>query len=176
MKNWRHVLPQTLTFGALVALLSAPSITGSSAQQAASDITTTRQLSAKLAMEALEAALEACAKDNLRVSVAVVDRSGLVRGTIRGDGSGPHTHESAIRKAYTAASFGALTSDLARRVADPATATLRDIPGVLMLGGGVPIRVGNEVVGGIGVAGAPSGAQDETCANAGVAKIQDRLK
>jgi uncharacterized protein GlcG (DUF336 family) len=104
----------------------------------AQDITTVRQLSAKLAMEAVTAALDSCVAEGYRVSVAIVDRTGLVRATVRGDGAGPHTHESALRKAYTSATLGALTSELATRIQDPNLATLKDIPGVLFLAGGVP--------------------------------------
>jgi uncharacterized protein GlcG (DUF336 family) len=157
------------TFRLLVLLfLTSPSL--------AQDITTVRQLSAKLAMEAVTAALESCVAEGYRVSVAIVDRTGLVRATLRGDGSGPHTHESAIRKAYTSATMGALTGELATRIQDPNLATLKDIPGVLFLAGGVPIRAGEELIGGIGVAGAPGGNFDEACGNAGIAAIQDRLE
>lgn len=42
--------------------------------------------------------------------------------------------------------------------------------------GGLPIKVGNDVIGGIAAAGAPGGDKDESCAAAGLAKIQDQLK
>jgi uncharacterized protein GlcG (DUF336 family) len=158
----------TRTTFSLVILLLASTL--------AQDITTVRQLSAKLAMEAVTAALDSCVAEGYRVSVAIVDRTGLVRATVRGDGAGPHTHESALRKAYTSATLGALTSELATRIQDPNLATLKDIPGVLFLAGGVPIRVGEELIGGIGVAGAPGGNFDEACGNAGIAAIQDRLQ
>lgn len=131
-------------------------------------VTTTRQLSADAASRAARAALSQCIRDGHRVSVAVVDRTGLERATLRGDGSGPHTYQSAVRKAYTAASFATPTSVLQQRVQDPAASTLRDIPDVLLLGGGLPVNAGDETIAGIGVAGAPGGDLDEACAQAGV--------
>jgi uncharacterized protein GlcG (DUF336 family) len=141
------------------------------------DITATKQLSVALAAEAAQAALAACTQQGYRVSVAVIDRSGLLRAYLRGDGAPPHTQDSAMRKAFTSASFGATTGDLAKRIAEnPGNAALANIPGTLMLAGGVPIKAGNDMLGGIGVGGAPGGDKDEACSQAGIAKIQDRLK
>ena len=138
--------------------------------------TTSRQLSADAAMRAVEAALARCTEDGNRVSVAVVDRSGNERATLRGDGAGPHTYESAVRKAFTAASFATPTSELQQRTQDPAAAGLRDIPDVLMLAGGLPVQAGDEPVAGIGVAGAPGGDIDEACAQAGIDAIAQDLR
>ena len=126
--------------------------TATPAQGAGTAVTTSRQLSADAAMRAAEAALAQCVGDGNRVSVAVVDRSGIERATLRGDGAGPHTHESAVRKAFTAASFATPTSELQERTQDPASAGLRDIPDVLMLAGGLPVEAGDEPVAGVGVA------------------------
>jgi uncharacterized protein GlcG (DUF336 family) len=139
-------------------------------------VTTSHQLSADAAMRAAEAALARCIGDGNRVSVAVVDRSGLERATIRGDGAGPHTYESAVQKAFTAASFATPTSELQQQTQEPQASALRDIPGVLMLGGGLPIRSGDEPVAGIGVAGAPGGDLDEACAQAGIDAIAGDLR
>jgi uncharacterized protein GlcG (DUF336 family) len=131
-----------------------------------------------LATEAALAALSSCEKQGYRVSVAVVDRSGLVRSLIRADWAGPHTLDSSRRKAYTAASLGRSTAELAGIVAgNPANEGLRDMnEDILILAGGLPIRAGDEVVGGIGVGGAPGGEKDAACAQAGLDKIKDRLK
>ena len=139
-------------------------------------VTTSRQLSADAAMRAAEAALAQCVGDGNRVSVAVVDRSGPERATLRGDGAGPHTYESAVQKAFTAASFVTPTSELQQRTQDPQAAGLRDIPDVLMLAGGLPVQAGNEPVAGIGVAGAPGGDIDEACAQAGIDAIAGDLR
>lgn len=131
-----------------------------------------------LAAEAAQAALGACEKEGYHVSVAVTDRSGLVRILMRGDGAGPHTLDSSSRKAYTSASLGRPTRDLAKMIAgNPTLEELRNMnERILMLGGGLPIKAGEEVIGGIGVGGSPGADKDEACAQAGLDKIKDRLK
>jgi uncharacterized protein GlcG (DUF336 family) len=131
-----------------------------------------------LAVEAAQGAMSACEQQGYRVSVAVVDRSGLVRALIRGDGAGPHTLDSSSRKAYTAVSLRHPTTELAQLVSEtPMVAGLRDMnENILILGGGLPIKAGDEVIGGIGVGGAPGGDKDEACAQAGIGKINARLK
>jgi uncharacterized protein GlcG (DUF336 family) len=131
-----------------------------------------------LAVEAAQVALAACEQQGYRVSVAVVDRAGLIRALIRGDGAGPHTLDSSSRKAYTAASLRRTTTELAKMVSEtPIAAGLREMnENILILGGGLPIKAGDEVIGGIGVGGAPGGNKDETCAQAGIEKISARLK
>jgi uncharacterized protein GlcG (DUF336 family) len=131
-----------------------------------------RVLPLSLALAAAAAAVAACEQQGHRVSAAVVDGGGTLRALLRADGAGPHTVESAARKAYTAASLGAATSryaEIART--NPAAAGLRDIPGLLLLGGGLPIAAGDERLGGIGVAGAPGADLDERCAQAGVDRL-----
>jgi len=131
-----------------------------------------------LAAEAAQAALAACDKEGYRVSAAVTDRDGLVRILLRGDGAGPHTLDSSSRKAYTAASLRRATGDLAKLIAGhPELEGLRNMNAmILMLGGGLPIKAGDEVVGGIGIGGSPGADKDEACAQAGLDKIKDRLK
>ena len=125
------------------------------------------------ASKAAGAALEKCTRDGYRVSVAVVDRAGLLRMLIRGDGAGPHTIDSSTKKAYTAASLRRPTSELADMITKvPALHSLRDMnEKVLMLGGGLPIEIGSEVVGAIGVGGAPGAHLDDACAQAGLDSI-----
>ncbi len=134
-------------------------------------------LTFKLADAAAEEALEACENDGYRVSVAVVDQAGLVKSHIRGDGAGPHTLESARKKAYTSASLRRPTSALVDTVvSNPAAEGLRDMnENILILGGGLPIFVDDQLVGGIGVGGAPRGDLDEACAQTGVELIQDAV-
>lgn len=135
-------------------------------------------LPATLAAEAVAAAVEACSRENQHVSAAVVDQGGNLRALLRGDGAGPHTVDSSARKAYTASTLRASTLELARRVADhPELADLRRMnERILLLGGGLPIKAGEEVIGGIGVGGTPSEEMDERCARAGLERIQDRLR
>lgn len=125
------------------------------------------------AYAAAHAAIAQCRKDGYRVSAAVVDRAGLIQAQLRDDGAGPHTLDSSRRKAYTAASLREATGKLAELVGQrPELHGLGQMnDSILLLGGGFPIRIGNEVVGGIGVGGAPGVAFDEACARAGLQAV-----
>ena len=131
-----------------------------------------------LANKAATTALEKCKQDGHRVSVAVVDRGGALKALVRGDGAGPHTVNSSTKKAYTAASLRRPTGELAEMTAKrPAVQGLRDMDDkILILGGGLPIEMEGEVLGGIGVGGAPGGELDEACAAAGLSSIGATLK
>lgn len=126
-----------------------------------------------MASKAIQASLDACKKDGHKVSVSVVDQAGVLRGMARADGAGPHTVESSRKKAYTAASLRRPTTELAELINKvPTLQALRDMNDqVLMLGGGLPIEIGGEVVGGIGVGGAPGAQLDDACAQAGLDAI-----
>lgn len=157
-------------FGAVNANASAPaSAAATSAAVPARATTTSTHLTIDAATEAAQAALDAAEKENQRVTVAVVDRNGNTIVTLRGDGAGPQSYESAERKAFTAVSWNAPTSQLTERLQQ--APTLKDIPGTLFLAGGVPVTAGNAPIAGIGVAGAPSGALDERFAQAGAQAI-----
>jgi uncharacterized protein GlcG (DUF336 family) len=123
-----------------------------------------------MASKAASAALEKCAKEGYRVSVAVVDRAGVLRAQLRGDGAGPHTVDSSRKKAYTAASLQRPTSELAELIVrTPAVQAMSEMnENILMLGGGLPIEIGGETVGAIGVGGAPGAQLDQDCAKSGV--------
>lgn len=125
------------------------------------------------ASKAAQAAVEQCRKDGYRVSAAVVDRAGVVRALLRADGAGPHTTDSSRKKAYTAASLRRPTTELAELIAKvPAVRALRDMnEDILILGGGLPIEYDGDVVGAIGVGGAPGGHLDDACAQAGLDAI-----
>ncbi|SDK22925.1 GlcG/HbpS family heme-binding protein [Streptomyces indicus] len=140
------------------------------ADAAEGNVMQTNHLTVEAATEAAEAALDEAKKQNQRVSVAVVDRNGNTILTMRGDGAGPQSYESAVKKAFTAVSWNAPTSELVKRLEN--APTLKDIPGTLFLGGGAPVTVGGAPVAGIGVAGAPSGDIDEKIAQAGVAALE----
>ena len=131
-----------------------------------------------LATQAATAAMEKCKADGYRVSVAVVGRSGRVKALLRGDGAGPHTLNSSRKKAYTAASMRRPTSEFAQLITQmPAIEGLRDMdPDILILGGGLPIIMGGDVVGGIGVGGAPGGHLDDACAEDGLKSIGAAIK
>ena len=130
-------------------------------------------LTLELATKAALAALAKCRDQGYTVSVAVVGRGGILKVLTRADGAGPHTVDSSRRKAYTASSLRRSTQELAELVASrPEIQGLRDMnESILILGGGLPIRMNGEVVGGIGVGGAPGAKLDEACARAGLAEI-----
>jgi uncharacterized protein GlcG (DUF336 family) len=138
-----------------------------------------RNISFDLALTAATGALETAQSRGYHVAVAVTDRSGHLLVHLRDDGSGPHLLDSARRKAYTAASSNERTTKLSKAVdgksgvPDP---HLIFLEGVFMVGGGVPIRAGGELVGAIGVAGSPGSIHDEECADAGIARIAESLK
>lgn len=126
-----------------------------------------------LANKAVNAALESCKKDGYRVSASVVDRAGVLRAMGRADGAGSHTVDSSRKKAYTAASMRRPTTELAELINKISTLqALRDINNeILIVGGGLPIEIGGEVVGGIGVGGAPGAHLDDACAQDGLDAI-----
>ncbi|MFJ5834702.1 heme-binding protein [Streptomyces sp. NPDC093089] len=160
------------TFGAVSANASAPAAaapTAITADAGNDNLQTSTHLTIEAATKAAQATLDAAEKENQRVSVAVVDRNGNTLVTLRGDGAGPQSYESAEKKAYTAVSWNAPTSVLAGRLAN--APTLKDIPGTLFLAGGAPVTAKGAPIAGIGVAGAPSGDLDEKFAQAGVAAL-----
>jgi uncharacterized protein GlcG (DUF336 family) len=126
-----------------------------------------------MATKAVQTALEACKKDGYRVSVSIVDRAGVLRAMGRADGAGSHTVDSSRKKAYTAASLRRPTTELAELMAKVQTLqSLREMnPEILILGGGLPIDISGDVVGGIGVGGAPGAHLDDACAQAGLDAI-----
>ena len=131
-----------------------------------------------LAEKAASAALDKCEAGGYRVSVAVVDPGGNLKVLLRGDGAGPHTQDSSLKKAYTSASIRRSTSELADLITKiPSLQALRDMnDNILILGGGLPIKIGETVVGGIGVGGAPGADLDEACAQAGLDTLHSDTK
>lgn len=137
---------------------------------------TTKSLTPEMAVKLAQATLEACRAEGFQVAVAVVDKGGNAQVLIRDRFAGPHTPRTATLKAYTAVSFRANTTGLAdNSQAGKEASGVRDIPGVLMLGGGVVIESAGELIGGVGVSGAPGGTLDEACAVKGLEAIADEL-
>lgn len=160
----------TIRSAAAAALVLLPATAGAQALQE-------RNMPLPAALEIARGAVEACSAKSFNVAAAVVDRSGVVRALLRADRAGPHTVESARAKAYTSASLRNATAAVAEAVEkNPAQRNLGQIPGFLLLGGGLPIRVGDEVIGAVGVGGAPNGQADEDCARAGIEKAQPGLR
>lgn len=122
--------------------------------------------------DAALAAIRACAGKGQQVSVAIVGAEGEPRAILRGEGAPPHSVESARRKAYTAASFGKPTAELAALVAShPDAAGLTRLDDTLFVGGGLPLMRDGKSVGGIGVAGSNGAGLDEECARVGAARL-----
>jgi uncharacterized protein GlcG (DUF336 family) len=135
-----------------------------------------RDVSLKMALAIAETAVSECEKAGNNISVAVVDRAGRLRVFLQGDKAAPHNIELAQRKAYTARTFGRPSAEWAERTgAGSELAGQRQLEHVIALRGGVPIKVGDDTIGGVGVSGSTS-AGDEACAIAGLAKVQDQLK
>ncbi|RYX92818.1 MAG: heme-binding protein [Comamonadaceae bacterium] len=140
-------------------------------------VRTEKNISLDLANQVAAASVAACAANGYAVTATVVDRAGTVRAVQRADNAGPHTLGASQQKAFTSASAKNTTlaiMDIAQK--NPGAANLVNIPGYLLLGGGVPLKVGNEVIGAVGVGGAPAGNLDEQCAMAAIEKVKDQLK
>jgi uncharacterized protein GlcG (DUF336 family) len=165
----KHPFRSTL---ALVAATSALAVTGLAQAQA---VRTERNMSLDLANQIASATVAACTAGGYNVTAAVVDRAGQLRALHRADNAGPHTLGAAQAKAFTSASAKNNTGAMAEN-AQKNPANLVHIPGFLLLGGGVPVKVGNEVIGAVGVGGAPGGHLDEQCAMAALDKVKDLLK
>jgi len=123
-----------------------------------------RDLSLSVAKTIAEAAVDACAAKTYAVSAVVVDRDGETIVEMRGDDAAPHTMENARRKAYTALTFRQPTAEYAKKLQDPNSVAHQQVtlPNVIAIPGGQPIKIGTEVVGGVGVSGSP-GVDDDCC-------------
>jgi uncharacterized protein GlcG (DUF336 family) len=135
-----------------------------------------RNLSLAMAKTIAEATLAACKAKGFNTSAAVVDRAGQVLVLMRDEQATAQTAEMARRKAYTARMFRTTTIEFQKRTtADPTLAPQREVADILALGGGVPIQIGNETIGGVGSSGSNQD-NDDACAKAGIAKVADLLK
>jgi uncharacterized protein GlcG (DUF336 family) len=141
----------------------------------AQGVLTQKNVSLAMAETIANGAMAQCQSMGFKVSVTVVDRGGLPIVMLHGDGAGLHTNEGSDRKAFTARTFSQPSADFAKRLIDrPDTAGSVHYTRVLALGGGLPIKVGNEVIGAVGVSGSPG--KDDVCSQAGIDKVADQLK
>lgn len=128
------------------------------------------------ALQLARAALADCRKRGYQVAVAVVDRFGVPQVMLRDRFAGPHTPETAQRKAWTAISFRTDTLTLSRQTESTSPQSgVRHVSGVIMVGGGVPVESVGSIVGAIGISGAPGGEADDACARAGIEAILEKL-
>lgn len=171
--------PSTAT--TIAAALSAAALLASSLSpalaQAPAAVRTERNISLALANDIASATVAACAANGYAVAATVVDRAGTVRAVQRADNAGPHTLGASQQKAFTSASAKNTTLAMMENAQkNAAAANLVYIPGFLLVGGGVPIKVGTETIGAVGVGGAPGGHLDEQCAMTALDKVKDQLK
>jgi len=158
---------RVLAVAAVAAALVVPA-------SANAQVLTEKNVSIKMALTIAETALTECTP---RVSIAVLDRAGRMRVFLQGDGASPHNLELARRKAYTALTFRRPSAEWAKRTAEGDVAGQRSLTDVIPLGGGVPIMIGEDAIGSVGLSGAPGGQpKEEACAKAGIAKVEDQLK
>lgn len=160
-----------LVLGGALLALSGQALTEETATYA------TRNLTVETALKAAQAAMKKCRDSGWQAAVAVVDRSGVVQVVLRDRYAGPHTPRTASGKAWTAVSFRSNTGALVD-LTQPGKAQsgLRNLPRVVVLGGGMIIEGGGQMLGAIGVSGAPGGEADEACAKAGIAAIQESIE
>ena len=136
-----------------------------------------KNMTLALANQLAAAAVSACQANGYAVTATVVDRAGGIRAMHRADNAGPHTIAASERKAFTSASAkSATTSMMETAQKNPGAANLVHIPGFLLLGGGMPVKVGNEVIGAVGVGGAPGGHLDDQCVAAALESVKEQLK
>jgi len=156
----------------LLGALAAAAVLSSSAQ---AQLANEKNLTLAMAQAIAHGPMESCKAMGFKVSVAVLDRAGLPIVMLRGDGAGLHTPEGADRKAYTARTYRAPSADFLKRMQrDPAAHASEEYTRVLALPGGLPIKVGDDVVGAVGVSGSPG--KDDDCGQAGINKVADQLK
>ncbi len=159
-----------------ITCLAVIGVAGMPAAPAAGQLLTQKNLSAGMAMAIAQTALETCTKQGYHVSVHVLGRNGEVLVAVRGDDAPPHTMENSQRKAYTSRTFRIPSGEFAQRVKDNPTLGAVHLTGIIATQGGLPIKAGDEVIGAVGVSGAPGGEKDEACAKAGIDKVADQLK
>ena len=143
---------------------------------ARAELPTHHDLTFEVALTIARGAVESCAEKGYGESAVVVDRAGETIVAIRGNNAAPHTMENARRKAYTAMSFRTSTTEYAKRFADnnPVVRQQVTLPNVIAIPGGLPIKLGDEIIGGVGASGSPG--VDEPCVQAGIDKAADQLK
>jgi len=158
----------------LVLCLAAAALFSGPSSAFAQGVISQKALSLDLAQNIARAALEQCRANGYHATVTIVDTAGLVKVTLRDDGTSPQTVEVSRKKAYTAMIYRRSSGETLKawQAAPPAP----NIEGTIGLAGGLPIMAGKDIVGGLGVSGAPGGERDEACGAAALAKVADALK
>ncbi|EGW53616.1 GlcG/HbpS family heme-binding protein [Candidatus Endoriftia persephone] len=152
-----------------LGVLVAPPLT---AEEEVSPTVALKRMTLEVAQQIAQGALHECRSRGIQIGVTVVDRNGIVQVTLRDTIAAQITLPISRMKAFTAANFNAATSALQDRADTP----IGRIDGLVMSAGGLPIEVGGQLLGGVGVSGAPSGLTDEACAKAGIDVVIDDLE
>ncbi len=171
----------------IIALVGSAGLAGGWATNACAQVLGTHRVPAALAMEAVQAAVATCSQQGYGVTATVIDADAQRIAMLRGDKAGVHTFEASWGKAYTAVGFAPMAKvDSSGKVAaliaqfsarqPPGTLPFQPPEHMIFRAGGLTIKLGDEVIGAIGVGGAPSAEADETCARAGLDKILDRIR
>lgn len=154
-------------------MMVAAFIAGSASLTAQADVLAQKNISLAQANALATSAIQACMAKNYEVTVTVVDRAGIIKAVQRTDNAGPHTVKASEMKAYTSLS----TKNASGKVMEAAQSNagaqnMRDVPGFLLLAGGLPVKVGDEVIGAMGIGGAPGGHLDEACAQQAIDSLK----
>lgn len=161
----KRILISALLMGGMVSFANA-----------ATGVVSQKNLSLELADKLAQSAIQACATDKYNVAVTVVDRAGTPLVMKRMDAAGPHTVEASQMKAYTSLTTKNATDNVMKASQSNAgAANMKDIPGFLLLAGGVPLKSGEDVIGAIGIGGAPGGHLDQNCALEAIKAHQTEL-
>jgi uncharacterized protein GlcG (DUF336 family) len=143
---------------------------------ASADLLTRKDLPMATALTIATTAIETCKTNGFGVSAAVVGRNGELLIHLRGDNTGPHTMENSFRKAYTSRTFRVPSGEIAERLKANPQLPLIHLSNVVAAQGALPIKVGEDTIGAVGISGAPGGEKDEVCAKAGIDKVAAELK
>ena len=135
-----------------------------------------KAIPAAMAMTIAQTAIDTCKANGFAVSVTIVGRVGEIIVQVRGDGAGPHTVENSFRKAYTSRTFRVSSGEWTKNLANNPTRGPQFLTNVIALQGALPVKVGDDTIGAVGVSGAPGGEKDEVCVQAGLDKVADQLK
>jgi uncharacterized protein GlcG (DUF336 family) len=160
----------------IVSLAGSVAIALALASPADAQLLNHKDLSLATALAIATTASETCKGQSYRVTVAVVGRTGEIIVHLRGDDASPHTLENSLRKAYTARTFRTSSAEFGQRVKENPTSGALWITNISGSAGALPIKIGEDVIGAVGVSGAPGGDKDEACAKAGLDKVADQLK
>ena len=166
--------PAAVRFGAALAVGAA--LATGPAGPAAAQLVAHRDISSAMALTMAETAIATCKTNGYSVSAHVIGRNGEVIVAMRGDGTGPHTLENSFKKAYTAKAFRRSSGDYGDSLKDNFTAGGLHLSNIVTARGALPVTVDGDIIGAIGVSGAPGGEKDEVCAKAGIDKVANDLK